>query len=1583
MTDNLPTGLVIASTPAATTTCTSGVATASAGGSTLSLSGATIAAGANCNFSASVVSNTPGSYPNNIPIGSIVTNEGLSNPGAANHTLTVYNPPTVSKSFNPVSISAGGMSTLTITLGNANTTSTTLSAAFVDALPGSVVVATPNGLSKTCAGGVTAVAGSNSITYASGAAIPIGSCTISVNVTSSTAGTYTNTIAAGQLSTGVGLNQDPAVATLAVGPGALAPPTMTKSFNQGTIFTNGTSALTLSLGNPNSGALTLTALFTDVLPTNVLVAATPNIRGTCAGTVTTAAGAGTITYANGATIPSGGCTIIVDVTSGTAGSYTNTLATTALITDGGSPALPTTAGLVVNTLTPPTVLKSFNPGTINPGSTSRLTLSLGNGNGGAMGLTSDFTDNLPGGVTVATPPNIGGTCTIGSVTTGAGSITYASGAQIPSGGCTIQVDVTAASNVGSPFTNTISAGALQTSAGNNGAPGTAKLFVNPPQPPSISKSFSPASILAGGTSTLTIFLGNGNAAGTTLTANLVDTLPSNVVIATNPNIRIGGGCTLGKVVASAGRNTVTYQTGGAIPGGGCSIAVDVTSSITNAGYVNTLAVGALQTGIGNNTAGTSATLTVVAPDLTTTKTHSGNFTQGQTGAQYVLTVRNSGNGDKTAGNTVTVTESAPSGLTVTGMNGTGWTCAALPTCTRTDGLAAGGSYPVITVTVDVANNAAASLTNSASASLSGQPESNTNNNTATDPTTITQLPDLTITKTDGQASAVPGQGVTYTIVVSNTGPSNVAGATVSDIMPAILTGVTWTCVAGGGAACTASGTGNIGDTVNIPVDGTATYTVMGTVSASATGNLVNTATVSAPAGVTDPTPGNNSAMDTDTLTPSADLSITKTADKMNPAVNDTVVFTLSVKNNGPSDATGVKVTDILVSSLEYVSDTSTGAYNDTTGLWDIGTLTVGSTVTMQITVTVKEAGRIINIASITASDVPDPDRSNNSSGLMLNTGLSEADLGVDKVVSNATPNVSDNIIYTITVTNNGPDNATGVQLTDKLPGGLSYVSNDAGASYYSGTGLWSIGNLNVGDRATLHITAQVTASGEIINTAAITASDQTDPDITNNQSSDIINPATLMADLAVQKTVNLDTVNLNDTVIFTAIVRNNGPDDAHNVKIRDVADAGLTNITTKGCAEDPNGVSPCSVGTIKAGSYALIEITAQVTVAGSQTNTASVLSLDETDPNPNNDSDDATVTVAVSPAISVVKASTTPAITTAGQIVPYTFTVTNTGNVTLSGITVTDAKCDAAPAYQSGDSNSDGLLQLSETWVYTCSHTVTQAEVDAGGNLSNTVTTDSTESGPATSTKNIPVNLSADLSITKTDGQASAVPGQGVTYTIVVSNTGPSNVAGATVSDIMPAILTGVTWTCVAGGGASCTVNGTGNISDTVNILVGGTATYTVTGAVSASATGNLVNTATVSVPAGVTDPTPGNNSATDTDTLTSQPDLTITKSHSGNFTQGQTGAQYTITVSNSGLGSTSGTVTVVDTLPSGLTATAISGTGWNCALGTLTCTTERCAGGKFQLPGDYGDGGCGEQRACERDQHGDGIRRRRNQHRK
>ena len=140
------------------------------------------------------------------------------------------------------------------------------------------------------------------------------------------------------------------------------------------------------------------------------------------------------------------------------------------------------------------------------------------------------------------------------------------------------------------------------------------------------------------------------------------------------------------------------------------------------------------------------------PDLTITKSHAGNLNQGQIGATYTVTARNIGLGATTG--TVTVVDNFPPALIPTAAVGSGWTCnisTNSATCTRTDPLAAGGSYPPITLTVNVASTAPPSVNNSAV--VTGGNDGNSANNTVTDPTTIIGGPDLTITKTATPAAS--------------------------------------------------------------------------------------------------------------------------------------------------------------------------------------------------------------------------------------------------------------------------------------------------------------------------------------------------------------------------------------------------------------------------------------------------------------------------------------------------------------------------------------------------------------------------------------------------------------------------------------------------------------------------------------------------------------------------------------------------------------------------------------------------------------------------------------------------------------
>ncbi len=204
-------------------------------------------------------------------------------------------------------------------------------------------------------------------------------------------------------------------------------------------------------------------------------------------------------------------------------------------------------------------------------------------------------------------------------------------------------------------------------------------------------------------------------------------------------------------------------------------------------------------------------------DLTITKSHAGNLNQGQIGATYTVTARNIGMGATTG--TVTVVDNFPPALIPTAAGGSGWTCGISTnsaTCTRTDSLAAGGSYPPITLTVNVASTAPPSVDNSAV--VTGGNDGNSANNTVTDPTTIIGGPDLTITKT-ANGSFTQGQtGAGYTLTVSNTGGVATSGTvTVIDnlptgLSPATISGPGWSCgISGNTATCTrsdASGSGS-------------------------------------------------------------------------------------------------------------------------------------------------------------------------------------------------------------------------------------------------------------------------------------------------------------------------------------------------------------------------------------------------------------------------------------------------------------------------------------------------------------------------------------------------------------------------------------------------------------------------------------------------------------------------------------------------------------------------------------------------------------------------------------------------------
>ncbi len=254
--------------------------------------------------------------------------------------------------------------------------------------------------------------------------------------------------------------------------------------------------------------------------------------------------------------------------------------------------------------------------------------------------------------------------------------------------------------------------------------------------------------------------------------------------------------------------------------------------------------------------------------------------------------------------------------------------------------------------------------NTATATVpAGVTDTNPGNNSATDVDALDAQADLSITKSDGTISVAPGTATTYAIVVANNGPSDVVGATVSDILPAAIASDNFTAVGSGGASgFTAAGAGNINDTVNMPSGSTITYTVVANISAGATGNLVNTATVAPPAGVTDTNPANNSATDTDTLTATADLSITKTDGVVAIAQGGSTTYVIVVANGGPSAVVGATVSDILPAAFAVATFTAVGSggasgftANGGGNINDTVNMPAGSTITYTVIATSTQA----------------------------------------------------------------------------------------------------------------------------------------------------------------------------------------------------------------------------------------------------------------------------------------------------------------------------------------------------------------------------------------------------------------------------------------------------------------------------------------------------------------------------------------------------------------------------------------------------------------------------------------------------
>ncbi|MCH5377599.1 MAG: DUF11 domain-containing protein, partial [Planctomycetes bacterium] len=819
-----------------------------------------------------------------------------------------------------------------------------------------------------------------------------------------------------------------------------------------------------------------------------------------------------------------------------------------------------------------------------------------------------------------------------------------------------------------------------------------------------------------------------------------------------------------------------------------------------------------------------------------------------------------------------------------------------------------------------------------------------------------------------------GQNVTFTITLNNGGPSSATNVVVSDLLPAELSLVSATPTQG--SYSPSSGQWVVGTVIN---GGSAALQLVATV--NGTTSVTNTAEVlSVDQSDPDSAPGNGAPGEDDlasvVLTPEqADLSLTKSASNTTPSVNENVTFTITVTNAGPSTATGVSVSDSLPIGLAFVSSTATrGNYNNTTGIWNIGNVGVGESVTMQLVARVGEAGNVSNTAQIASADQKDPD---STPGNNVTTEDDQstvtlvpqtADLSLTKTVDKASPNIGENVTFTITLTNAGPNTATGVAVSDLLPDGIAYVSSNATiGSYNPVTGVWTVNSLPSGGNTTLKLIGRIVTVGSKINTAEVTAAQQFDPDSTPNnnapneddQASVTVTPQS--ADLALTKTVNNANPNVGDNVTFTVTLSNFGPSAATGVTVRDSLQNGLSYVSAKPSRGTFDSITRIwNVGQIAAGATATLQITARVDSAGTTINTAEVASSDQVDPdstpNNNNAAEDDQASASVSPQradLSVTK-TVDKAAPTIGEEVQFTVTVANGGPDSATGVSVRDQLPDGmsfvgASATQGSYNRNSGLWTVgtltngaSASLQITARATVegvktNAAEVVAVDQFDPDSIPDKgviTEDDLASASVN---PETADLSLTKVVDTSTPNVGDDITFVITLRNAGPNATQGVAVRDLLPAGLEYLSSTASVGSYDFTTGNWT--VGD---MAAGSSASLELTASVLTA--GNLVNTAEVTA-SSLFDPdsTPDNKAPGEDDlasiTVTPQrADLSLTKQvDDASPNVGQT-VNFTLTVSNAGPDSATG-VAIQDGLPAGLgfvSANPSQGT-YNNATGTWT----------------------------------------------
>ncbi|KZX16547.1 beta strand repeat-containing protein [Methanobrevibacter filiformis] len=387
---------------------------------------------------------------------------------------------------------------------------------------------------------------------------------------------------------------------------------------------------------------------------------------------------------------------------------------------------------------------------------------------------------------------------------------------------------------------------------------------------------------------------------------------------------------------------------------------------------------------------------------------------------------------------------------------------------------------------------------------------------------------------------------------------------------------------------------------------------------------------------------------------------------LNPHVGDNVSYKITVTNNGANDASGVIVTEnIDYNKLKLNNfNTTKGTYDNKTGIWYVGNLRAGETAILSINATFIAKGTVTNSVNLTT----DQNNANNKTGDSVTLNVTDANKSVNvnivKVANASVANVGDTVVYTIVVSNNGLNGATGVVVTDGLDYSKLQFVSASNASYDSVTGKWNVGNLAAGKSLSLNITVLVIGTGSIVNVANVTTNENN----VGNPRDNVTFTSNGSVNVNIVKVANASVANVGDTVVYTIVVSNNGLNGATGVVVTDGLDYSKLQFVSASNASYDSVTGRWNVGSLAAGKSLSLNITVLVIGTGSIVNVANVTTNENNAGNPR---DNVTFTSNGSVNVNIVKVANA-SVANVGDAVVYTIVVSNVGSIGATGVVVTD-----------------------------------------------------------------------------------------------------------------------------------------------------------------------------------------------------------------------------------------------------------------------------------------------------------------------